>query len=690
MSELRSHDWTEFDNLTDPNDAWTYLKNVINKAIDKQCPIKNIRVKDRNDPWISQEIIEMLHDKDEACKTAKSSGKPEDWKTARSLKHRANKAVRDARRDFITANLDTQQDPKKFWQSINSIIPNSEGKNLINLIDQESDESIELDKVAHEINYFFANIGEKLALNFDQPWHPTFPKVNDVMGDLTIDGNDVLKVCHDIDEKKSSAIDGLSSKILKHAFLAIPIKLCKCFVLSVTSGIFPDNWKMARVVPLFKGGDASNVSNYRPISLLPLPGKLLEKLVHQKLIVFIESHQILNCNQGGFRSGHSSIESATELVDDIAFSNNRNLSTLVTFVDFKKAFDTVNHSIVIRKLERLGVRGINKKWIKSYLTNRSQSTIANNSISTLLPINCGVPQGSILGPLIFLIYINDLVDSLGTIHARLYADDTALSVAGDDLTVMAEEMQNGLNRLDDWCKLNRLTVNASKTKLMLFPARKDISGTRCPDLILNNTTLESVNHYKYLGVTLDTKLNFQLHVQQVQRLASHKIYLLGKIRYLLTKEAALAIYRSKITPYFDYGDVLFHNANTNLLNKLQRLQNRALRICLNAEPRTAVDQLHNDAKLPFLHKRRICHIRVLGYKRSLKDKYVCRAGRNTRAGDAKLLNFWLARNALVARSAHNTCACEWNGLPPEVRNLRNLATFKRLQKKWLKSTVPIT
>ena len=253
------------------------------------------------------------------------------------------------------------------------------------------------------------------------------------MGDLTIDGNDVLKVCHDIDEKKSSAIDGLSSKILKHAFLAIPIKLCKCFVLSVTSGIFPDNWKMARVVPLFKGGDASNVSNYRPISLLPLPGKLLEKLVHQKLIVFIESHQILNCNQGGFRSGHSSIESVTELVDDIAFSNNRNLSTLVTFVDFKKAFDTVNHSIVIRKLERLGVRGINRKWIKSYLTNRSQSTIANNSISTLLPINCGVPQGSILGPLIFLIYINDLVDSLGTIHARLYADDTALSVAGDDL-----------------------------------------------------------------------------------------------------------------------------------------------------------------------------------------------------------------------------------------------------------------
>ena len=120
MSELRSHDWTEFDNLTDPNDAWTYLKNVINKTIDKQCPIKNIRVKDLNDPWISQEIIEILHDKDEARKTAKSSGKPEDWKTARSLKHRANKAVRDARRDFITANLDTQQDRKSFG---NLLIP---------------------------------------------------------------------------------------------------------------------------------------------------------------------------------------------------------------------------------------------------------------------------------------------------------------------------------------------------------------------------------------------------------------------------------------------------------------------------------------------------------------------------------------------------------------------------------------
>ena len=550
IKDLKASDWSEFDVETDPNKMWDLMKSNILNSIDKQCPLKQIRVKDRNDPWITQGIIELINDKDEARKKAKRSNKDEDWARARTLKHLVKNTLKNAKRDFILNNLNDKKDAKKFWKTINSVLPNAESKQLINLVDDNND-IIPLEKSAESINKFFTNVGNNLATQFDEDWVPNFPPVDFTMADFNTNVMSVKNLCRDIDETKASAIDNLSSRILKHAFLALTVRLTRCFNMSLTSGIFPDEWKVAKVVPLHKGGDRTRITNYRPISLLPLPGKILEKIMHEKLLNYVERYNLLNPNQGGFRLGYSTVETIGELTDDIAYNNNILNNTLVVYIDFKKAFDTVDHSIILNKLSRLGIKGNALKWLESYLSNRKQCTIANNITSDNLPITCGVPQGSILGPFLFLIHINDINRDLVSSKIKLYADDTVLYLGHNKPDTLGVQMQSELDLLSRWCFLNRLTINTTKTKCMYFPAKKN-SVFIPPRVSLKNVPLEYVTHYKYLGVHLDSKLNFQTHLNQVYKLASHKIYLLSKIRNLLTEHAALTIYRSKILPYFDW------------------------------------------------------------------------------------------------------------------------------------------
>ena len=412
--------------------------------------------------------------------------------------------------------------------------------------------------------------------------------------------------------------------------------------------------------------------------------------MHRRLMDYTNGHNLLNENQGGFRPGHSTIETVNELVDDIALNINNLEDTLVTFIDFKKAFDTVDHQILINKLDRIGIKGKNLLWLKSYLANRSQATTANNIISDRRQITCGVPQGSILGPYMFLIYINDLSNSLKLSSVKFYADDTALYLKGTKPELLRQQMEVELRTMSDWCTTNKLTINPQKTKAMYFPAKRKAKDFKPPLIGLNNAMLDYVDHYKYLGVVLDRQLNFSLHLSQVHKLVAHKIYLLNKIRNMVMTQGALSIYKSKILPYFDYGDILYHNSDIRNITKLQRLQNRALRICLKVEARTPVRTLHKLANLPELRTRRTAHIRTYAYKRSKNPNYVMENYRPTRANEATQLKSWRARNNKVSNSPHNTCAREWNSLDPISRNLPTLEEFKLSQKKWLKSTIPIT
>ena len=215
---------------------------------------------------------------------------------------------------------------------------------------------------------------------------------------------------------KASGIDNLSTKVLKDACLILTDQITYMFNLSLRKGTFPDAWKRATIIPLQKEGNTDDVNNLRPISLLPLPGKLLEKIVHEQIINYLEDNKLLTDRQAGFRASHSTISKIAKVTDDIYKSFDLKEATVSVFIDFKKAFDTVCHEILLKKLESLGLGDLTIRWFKSYRTNRSQSTLANNVLSSSQPIVCGVPQGSTLGPLLFIVFINDIINVVSLNH----------------------------------------------------------------------------------------------------------------------------------------------------------------------------------------------------------------------------------------------------------------------------------
>ena len=561
---------------------------------------------------------------------------------------------------------------------------------------------------------------------------------------------------------KASGMDKLSSRVCKDAFMILGNQLTHLFNCSLSNAVFPDLWKVAKVIPLFKGGDREDVNNYRPVSLLPLPGKMLEKIAHKRITEFWEANKFLSKDQGGFRKGFSTVATIADLTDDLfsqvnmgnttlanlfdlrkaeedvnnyrpvsllplpgkmlekiahkritefweankflskdqggfrkGFSTvatiadltddlfsqvNMGNTTLANLFDLRKAFDNVNIGILKKKLEKSGVRNLVLRWCTDYLTNRHQCTYVNGITSKLLPVTCGVPQGSVLGPLFFLVFVNDVQGALNECKAKLYADDTVLYQSGLNSEEAAAKLQESVDLFANWCITNSLTINIAKTKIMAFGSRQKVKRAKKVVVKLGGEELKQVPSYKYLGMILDSTLNYNLHVNQVIRTVIHKLILLSKMKKYLMDDVALSIYKSMLLPYFDYADVIFDKALNKDIDKLQKLQNKCLNIFMGRERRFNNDAIHKLANVPFLKDRREAHVLNFMYIRK-KDVHLlnCREIR-TRAHDAPLFNITIPRCEAFKRSVGYFGALSWNELTPKIRNTDTLLAFKQIQK----------
>ena len=526
------------------------MKDKILHQANHFCPVKSFRVKALREPWITNEAVEAIRDKDKLLQKAKRSRREVDWIAAREARNRVGRDLEKLRADFLKKN--NNNDPKRFWNTILSILPGKKGKSTkIWLKNQTNNTDIDQNNTANFINTFFTNIGKDLASQYNEEWRYFGDVCQNSLENFGTFAEEVLSLCKEINTLKSSGMDLLSSKLCKDAFLVLTDQLIHLFNCSLATGIFPDKWKIAKVLPLFKGGDRENVNNYRPILLLPLPGNMLEKIVHKRISNFWDNNDFLTKNQGGFRKGHSTTATIGDLTDDLFQEINKGNTSLAAFVDLRKAFDTVNLKILKSKLQLAGIRGGVLNWCANYLSNCYQHTLANNVRCSLLPVTCGVPQGSLRGPLFFLIYVNDVVNAVANCGIKLYADDTVLYQAGVNKDVTEYKLQKSVNDFKEWCNVNALTINVAKTKVMAFATRSKVKKCKNVRGKIGEDYLKIVHSYTYLGLILDSTLNYSNHIASVVNVVTYKMTLLGKMRRYLNDEVATLIYKSMLLPYFD-------------------------------------------------------------------------------------------------------------------------------------------
>ena len=382
------------------------------------------------------------------------------------------------------------------------------------------------DSIAECMNNFFCSIGNNLSGEIPETANPLLENEYTVNSQnlrfelKAINMCQLEKIFNTFKKSKGSGADGIANYFLKIGLPAVIESLCDIFNLSIATGIFPDSWKIARVAPIFKSGQTNDRSNYRPISVLPFVSRVFEKLIYNQLYDYLDRNKLLFSKQSGFKSLHSVVTCLLKCTNDWYLDIDKGQYTVMIFVDLKKAFDTVNHEILLKKLEKYGVIGSENAWFASYLCNRRQFCRVNGVSSRLDDINCGVPQGSCLGPLLFMIYINDLPFSLQCCQVTMYADDTTLSHSSKNITDLNENLNRDLCNLKQWLQGNKLSLNLIKTQAMVVGSRpnlKKISDKKVqpPTFVIDDSQIDIVEKVKYLGVQLDQHLVWDEHARYV-------------------------------------------------------------------------------------------------------------------------------------------------------------------------------
>jgi len=374
---------------------------------------------------------------------------------------------------------------------------------------------------------------------------------------------------------------GVPQKFIKIASNHISEPLSMMFNLSLSQGIVPDALKIARITPIDKGENSVLPENYRPISTLSAFAIIFENIVHKQLTGYIEKHNILFEYQFGFRKSHSTAQAIAELTDNLKRAIDNNLYTCGVFVDFSKAFDTVNHQILVQKLEKYGIRGIPLLWFKDYLQNRKQFVVIDDIESKKQTITCGIPQGSVIGPLLFLIYINDFPNSSDRLLFRIFADDANLFASAENLTSLANIMNQELIKVKSWCDVNKLSINTTKTNFMIVKSQRkkdEQIDIKIPSVNGVEMPIERKKCIKYLGVMIDDSMNWKQHISYVCSRISRNAGIIAKLRHYLSIKQLKQVYYNLIYPYISYAIMAWGSAYSTHLMKIQTKQNHIIRL----------------------------------------------------------------------------------------------------------------
>lgn len=698
-SRLKEQNWSDISNFEEPNQAYNVFLDKYTKLYDSCFPLKTMKGKSLKtllNPWMTKGILNSVRKKNYLYKKQLKNPDPVLVMNYKLYKNKLNHLIRTAKRKYYTSKLEAEkQNLKATWKIINEII--NKRKPRVPLPSKFKLNNKDISNPAEIADHFceyFTNVGPSLVKampNANVDFH-TFLTANNYepidIQPITL--KELESTCKSFKTGKSPGYDNISMSIIKSTFHTISAPLLHIINLSITSGIFPDKLKIAKIIPIYKSDNPEHFQNYRPISVLPSFSKFFEKVIHNRLLEYLNQQNILYDHQYGFRKGRSTSLPLIHLLNKISTAIDQNEITAGVFLDLSKAFDTLDHEIFFSKLEYYGIRDKALQLIKSYFSNRKQFVQFNDIKSSSQTIKCGVPQGSILGPLFFILYINDLPNASPLTQPLLFADDTSLFLSDNDIHKLISTLNTELSKVSDWMKANKLTVNTKKTTYILFRPRQKIIHLNIP-LFFDNRQLTLEHNVKFLGVFINENLSWKQHINHISIKISKSIGIIYRSRYFLSQKSKLSLYYTLIYPYLIYCNVVWSSTYVSNLHRLFLLQKRIIRILTNADYRAHSAPLF--AKLKILNIFSIASFHIAKFMFSYHNSLLPSSFQNLFTTNCEIHNYntrnvlhyrpYLCRTNIKQHTILFQGPKIWNSLPSNISSLTSKSLFSISLRQYL-------
>ena len=672
------------------NDMWNLWKDSLMLLCDKHAPMKVFRVRnDGDNPWVDNDIIKLMKDRDKKHKLAIDQKNDELFDEYRYLRNSVTEQIKYKKKQHIMSMLDGQNvKESNVWKAVNLVKGNNKSNN-----------SLPVHIKCTDMNKYYATIGDKLAASFSNSDKDEYLwKGGSSIHRFNIEPIKCQQVYEELkklsDKSKKDVLD-MDSRLLHISSGVISDSLTFLFNESIVQGIVPDDWKKARVTPIYKGkGSKSDHGNYRPISVIGFVSKILEKCIQTQLLTYLEKHAFITVDQSAYLKNHSTQTVLHKVTNDWLSAIDEGLINGVCFFDLAKCFNTIDPDILLFKLAKYGIHNTIHGWFKSYLHNRQQCTIINGELSEFELVRVGIPQGSFLGPTLFLLFMNDL--PMYVSNVTLFADDTMISASASTFEELINILQTNINSLVFWFKRNKLSVNIDKFCSMLIGSLQRINNyfnRKSLGLKVMGTDLANRSHYTYLGLTIDSCLTWNIAVSNICKKLGSRIAMAQRLMQVLPYTYISTIYYAFIQPYIDYGLSVWGNTSDLNIKKVQRLQSRAARVLTNNfNYEISSHNILKQQKWQNVEKRKEFLTCILMYKcvnnsapfylsddilyTNQVHNYMTRNIANDH------LYIPQARTEYFKKSLLYIGPKLWNELPINIRSVTTIDHFKRSLKKW--------
>ena len=688
------------------NDSYELFNDTLTEVLNRHAPLKQKLVRANNAPFMNKEIRKLIMLRSRAKNVFHKNRTDINRQQYKKIRNKCVKLIRKTKKTYFkNLNINFVSDNKNFWKAIKPMFNDkSTNQNKIIIIENNNITS-DNKEVAEILNDYFINITD--SLNINQPNfntenvvdvdntsslpcditcfknHSSIKRINehfqtnDKFEFEDVDAEDIADVINNLKTNKATGADNIPSKILKSAIYTISDPLAKIFNRSISTKDFPAQMKMANVSPIFKKEDNTDKKNYRPISVLPSISKIFEKIMFKQIYYYMKDKLFpLLC---GFREGYSTQHALLRLIEDLKKNLDNKKSAGTVLMDLSKAFDCLPHKLLLAKLKTYGFSDNSVKFMLSYLKERIQRVKINSNFSEWMEIKQGVPQGSILGPLLFNIYINDIFLVLNKSKLCNYADDNTIWVTNENKNEIVYDLESEVAILNTWFTENYMILNGDKSKLITFqtnPVRHDVA-----QMNINGHVIKESNSVKLLGVTIDYQIKMDDHINKLCKEAGKKVNALARVSYFMEENKRILLMKTFITSYFNYCPLVWMFCSRKGNNRINRIHERAMRIAYR-DYQSTFEELLIKSKTVNSHTKNLQYLATEIYKtiNGLNPTFMNEIfSINTSPYNLRHSQFKNTEpnyKIYGFNTVSYRCNQIWNSLPVEVKNSPSLDSFK--------------